>query len=501
MPRTFLLALGATACTPSPCPKGSEERGDGLCYLTDSAPEDGTTPAGDTGPTDDTAGTGDTAPPSSDYALGDPVTVLGTSDAGGGLGMPILYEWTDAAAINDEWAITTGQGGYGIISMATGELVHQENIRRALRVATDGQNAILATRTDGLMRVDVSAGPDTRGTRDFRAPELTTPHEDVDVSGSLVAVGWRDEGLLILDIEGTLLSTVPAEDAFAVSIEGERLAFTDGGELVLLDIADPSSPVELHRQSMSSEGRDMAWQGAHLVVGMGGAGTSIWRVQDDQLIHRTDIRTPGSALSVAVDGDRAWIGAWEVTALVDLAATPPVVLGHEPPKDSAMGVAASGGRAVVADWFYSTALQATDGVAGPELVVEDALFFDPTQSSTRRLHFENHGALDMDVRIDRTGDGYTVSDTAFAVAPGERAVVTVSWPEESRPSTSELSWSSNDPDEPTGTITLQPADQGIGTEHEDFTLPGFQLPDDTERNWTLSDTRGKVHVLVYWALY
>ena len=497
----WLLAFGTVSCSSPPCPKGSELRGNGLCYLIDSAPESDTTGEEDTASPEDTSTPGDTGTPTSDYTYGDPIEVLGTYGEGGGAGMPILYEWTDAAAIDDDYAIVTGQGGYGIISMADGNLIHQENIRRALRVATDGQNAILASRTDGLVRIDVSRGPDTRGSLDFRGPMLTTAHEDVDIQGDLVAVGWRSEGLYLLDLDGDVLSNVPAEDAFAVSFEGERVAYTDVAELVLMDISDPTSPVELDRQPMSGEGRDMSWKGEHLMVGLGGTGTGVWAVEDDQLVHRGDVRTPGSALSVAVDGDNGWIGAWEVTALVDLSANPPVVLGHEVPEDSAMGVGASGGRAVVADWFHSTALGANDGFAGPELLVASDLYFDPELASTQRLDVENHGPIALELTLDGADPGYSLSESTVTVPPGERTVLTVAWTDDSRPAPSDLRWTSNDPDEPSGIVRLQPADQGIGTEHEDFTVPGIQLPDTSERSWTLSEARGKVVVLVYWALF
>jgi len=506
MPRlspTIALLLPLTVgCGSKDCPPGSELRGDGLCYLIDSAPDDigttGTTAdTADSGDTADTGDTGSTGPTT--YTYGDPIIELGTyGEPPGGI---ILYEWTDAAAIDDDWVIVTGQGGYGIVSMADGELVHQENLRRALRVATDGQHAILASRTDGFQLIDVSAGPDTRGSLEFRAPPYTTAHEDVDIDGDLVAVGWRSEGLVLLDLSGNLVSTVAAGDAFAVALQPDRLVYTDATALILLDITDPTAPIELDRQTMAGEGRDLSWEGEHVVVGMGGIGTGIWQVVDDTLTHRTDVRTPGSALSVAVDGDRAWIGAWATTALVDLAAEPPVVLGHEAPQDSAMGVAASGGRALVADWFYSTALEAVDGTAGPEIEPTAALYFDQAVASSQAATFENHGVHDLEVTFGTPGAGFEVSDPTITVAPGASGSVVVRWPSDSRPPNSTLSWTSNDPDEPSGTVALGPADQGVGTSHEDFSAPGFQLPDTDERIYTLSEARGKVVVLVYWALF
>ena len=492
-----LVAL--SGCSSNTCPKGSERRANGLCYLLNSAPDAGN----DTGTGSvDSADTGDdSGTPFTDYAYGDQISVLGLEASGGGEAMPIVYEWTDAAAINDDLAIVTGQGGYGIIDMATGTLLHQEFTRRALRVATDGQTAILASRNDGLMKVDVSAGADTRGQSDFLTPPFEGVHEDVDVDGNQVLIGWHANGGVLVDLGGNLLGTLPATDAFAVSLSGSQALLTDQNALVLFDISNPAAPVELDRQPLTGEGRDLSWEGEHAVVGMGGAGVSVWNVAGNSLVHRGDLTLPGSALSVAVDGDHAWIGAWAVTGLVDLAAEPPVMLVHEPPAYSSMGVGASGGRAVVADWFASTALQANDGMAGPEIVVDDALYFDRDAASTQFLRVANHGVMDLVLNTDPAADGYTISPTTLTVAPGTSESLQVDWQGGDTPSRATLEWLSNDPDEVDGRVSLGPTDQGTGTEHDDFSSPGFQLPDDTERIYTLSDERGKAVVLVYWALF
>jgi hypothetical protein len=500
VPLPLLCAVAWTGCSSTaPCPKGSERWEDGLCHLVDDivSADDSATPAlpgTDSGQTDSAA-------PAAGYTFGDPILALGHYTGTHGPGEVIQFEWTDAAAINDDYAIVTGQGGYGIISMADGDLVHQENIRRTLRVGTDGTTAILASRLDGFIKVDVSAGGDTRGFADFRAPSFPGAHEDVDVDGEQVLIGWHDNGAILTDLDGTLLGVLPARDAFAVQLLGDRALVTDGAALVLFDISNPSEPVELDRQEMAAEGRDLSSAGGHVVVGMGGGGVGVWQLDGDALVHRTDLSLPGSAMSVAVDADRAWVGAWSVAALVDLAAEPPVVLGYETPHNSAMGVGASGGRAVLADWYHSTALQAVDGVAGPELLADRALFFSEDGPGRQVLEVENHGLFDLELSLAGIDRGYTVVPDTAVVEAGSGAFFTVEWTEAGRPSKGTLRWSTNDPDLPTATIELSPADQGVGTEHVDFSLPGFVLPSGEEGIYTLSESRGKAVVLVYWALF
>ena len=63
----------------------------------------------------------------------------------------------------------------------------------------------------------------------------------------------------------------------------------------------------------------------------------------------------------------------------------PVVLGHEDVAQSALGIGASNGRAVVADWFFVSMLERQEGLAGPELVTQDAVWLSGTdEPSTSR---------------------------------------------------------------------------------------------------------------------
>jgi len=503
--RLLLPGLAFTYGCSKDCPKGSERRDDGLCHLLEGDAEPTDTASTDTSQPDDTADSGDTSDSgdsgdtgSDELSFGDPILTLG-SHVEGGAGEPITYEWVDAAPINDDWAIVVGQGGYGIVSMADGELVHQERERRALRVDSDGQHAILGTRSDGLLLVDVSPGEATRGAVSLRPAGLRGVHEGVAIDGSRILVGARDGGGLLLDLDGTSLGVLPASDAFAVGLSGDRAIVTDDDILLLYDITTPSEPIELARATMSGEGRDVSWHGDTLVVGMGGVGTSFWSTEGDALRHRGDITTSGSALSVATDGTYAWIGAWEVTVLVDLQDDEPRLLGHETPVYSALGVASSNGRAMVADWFASTALEAVPGVAAPEVEGPDTLWFSALDEPSRAATFRNHGPLDLEVSLEVDGEA-NLSEDAFTVGAYSSHQVTVEWTGD-RTRGTYIHWTTNDPDEPTGTLALRLADQGVGTLHEDFTLPGIELPDGDESTWTLSDTRGKAVVLVYWALF
>lgn len=490
MHRSAFLLLVSGCATAEPCPEGSAREKDGLCYLLGDAPGDSATPDG--------SDSGDPDPdPDPGTETGDPILTRGTSETEPGA---MLVEWVDAAMINDDYGLVVGQGGYGVIDARTGALVVKGDERRGLRVATDGNLAAIATRTDGMPLLDLTDPLNPARLNSLRFDGIDGPHEDVAVDGGRILLGYHSNGALLLNAEGTTLTTIPGDDIFAVALQGDRALVTDGTALELWDLTDLGAPVQLATTTMSAEGRDLAWQGEHVAVGMGGGGTGVWSLVGDVFTHRADLFTPGSALSVDIDEDRLWIGAWEVSALADLAVEPPVVIGHESPTFSAMGIAAAGGRAVVADWFASAALEAVDGMRSPEVVPPRDLYFPLDSDIALAATFENGGTGELVISVDAPSDGYTVSPTSLALAPGAAGVVVVTPPSDGRPRTT-MRWSSNDIDEPEGTVLLAAADQGVGSEHVDFSLQGFEVPDRSLRTYNFADTRGKVVVLVYWALF
>ena len=153
---------------------------------------------------------------------------------------------------------------------------------------------------------------------------------------------------------------------------------------------------------------------------------------------------------------------------------------------------------MVADWFASMALEVNPGQSSAEVEGPDTLWFPPSESSSRAAVFRNHGPFPLEVALSTDGDVSLSSDT-LTVPPYSLGQVTVGWTA-SGPDVS-VDWTTNDPDESTGSFRLKRADQGVGTVHDDFTLPGIELPGGDESTWTLSDTRGKAVVLVYWALF
>lgn len=165
--------------------------------------------------------------------------------------------------------------------------------------------------------------------------------------------------------------------------------------------------------------------------------------------------------------------------------------------ESAFAIAAEGGRAMVADWFHSTAMRRVDGVAGPELEVTEALYFNPEGESTQRLEVRNYGATALSFTLDAPGGGFTADETTVQVEAGGVQTILVS--SDGPEAAVVVGWQSDDPDEASGQVDLVPATSTVGTPHQDFSLQGFSWPDPSLSTFTLPE--GEVTFLAYFATF
>jgi hypothetical protein len=411
-----------------------------------------------------------------------------------------LVEWMDAAVVDGDHAVLTGHGGWAVASLETGETTHFQNAGRGYRIDCDPDTGlvIIGRRDSGLVLADVS--DPTAGIDLARKTPLEGFHEDVSIHGGIIMVGWQDEGVLFLDDGLDLLSTVESDHAFAVGIEGDRAVYTELDDLVLLDVSTVEEPVELDRVTTTGEGRDIDFHGDQLALAMGGRGAAWYTVDNDVLVHQGDVTVPGSVFSVALDEDRMWLGAWEVTAVAALLETGPVIIGHEMPQRSAMGLAATGGRAMVADWTAQTALLGHDDVAGPELVLSERISI-PDNGDGRAVRIENNGYYDLELTIDEATDGWEWDSGEYLIAPGGAAQIVITPPSGDWEDHS-LTFTSNDPDESEGSVSLEKADQSLGQPHEAFDLPGFTWPEGDLETYSFDpDDNDQIIFLAYFALY
>lgn len=517
-----LHLLLLAACTPD-CPKGSVRRDDGLCHLVQT--DDTADPETETGEPETEPEVG-----LEGFELGDPIVTLGYygipaedgpppvgdgGDAGGDEGGDpggggdggagpepanpdeAPAEWLDGAVLDETHALVVGEGGWAIVDLDAIEYRENAWAPRGYRLGVHDGLAVIGTHESEPYMLDVS--DPTAVVELGELPVFGGYYEDVAVHAGTVLFGWKEQGALLVDASGTLLGSIPAGDAFGVGLHEGRAVVTDGTTVGLWDVTDPSTPLELDTADIGGIGRDVAFDGNHLVVATGGDGVSVFAVQDDTLVHRGDLWVPGSSFSVSLDGDHLWMASWDTVAVAWLGESGPVILGHEEPVDSAMAIAAGFGRAVIGDWNFATSLLLAEGLAGPELVIPGSLALPSDDAQT--FVVRNAGPWPLTLRFGEPPAGVTVEPAEVVLEPESAAGVVITPPAGGLSEAVELAWTSDDPDEPSGTVRLETAATGVGTEHADFELSGFAWPDPSIASHRLADERGKVVFLAYFAVF
>lgn len=527
--RALLLLLASPACAPAPKPSGGvgadegggadggEVGGDGATDGGDGATDggegatdggDGTADGGD-GAADGGDGAADGGDPGAGLTIGDPITPIWTSKISALPGGSSFFEGTDAAMLDAEHALVVGQGGWLVTTLSGPAVVVDADERRGIRVAARGGLAAIATRDRDLIVLDVA---EPAAPRRLRSISLPTQGEDIAVDADRILVGLRDEGARLISAEGDTLGTIPVADAFAVALQGDRALVTDAAALTLWDIADPSAPIELTRVELSAPGRDLSWGEGHVAVGLGGAGLAVFAIEGDALRHQGDLQPPGAIFSVAIDGLDLWAAGWEAVSLIQLGAGPPVLRGVQRTAESAMGLAAIDGRAMIADWFSLTSLQGYPGLGAPTLVLPDGLVWspDPELRAPQAMTARNLGPFPLHLSTDAPGSGWRLTgldsggDTAagaLRLDPGDDAVLTASPPSGASIPDGGVGWRSDDPDRASGRLSFSVGRGGLGEPHPELVLNGFQWPDPSGVVYDLADQRGKIVLLVYFALF
>ncbi|NOY28268.1 MAG: hypothetical protein GXP62_20605 [Oligoflexia bacterium] len=492
------LSLG---CAEDPCPTGSTRSQEtGWCTLDD-------TTGGATGPTGGSADGGTTGTTATDTLTGgnlgltegDPIEVYGSYSND----FELFSEFTGAAIIDDDQAILVGVSGFALANRNDGSWSTTWTGERSTRVDVGGDWAWVITGSNGFYPVDLSdiANPDPWSTM-YGAGSWTY---DVAATDSLVAIAYGADGVWLWRAADLLsniaspIAVIDADDATAVDIIGDSLAMVDGSTLAMWDISDPTAPTQQDLVDLNAGGMDVAASDDWVAVGLGGSGVQAFSRSDAGLEEVGWFPVPGSATGVALDGDNLWAAAWGIVALARLTPDGVAVLGHEDATESAFGIDARDGMAIVADWFHSTALHQVDGVGGPEVDLAEELWFAQDEEDSERLEIRNYGIFDLTVDLSDPGSPYSVDTTTVTLAPGDTKYVIVDSAGTGGDGT--LSWTSNDPDEGSGYISLKRANQSVGSVHSDFNLDGFTWPDPTVDTFSLADTKGKVTFLAYWATF
>jgi hypothetical protein len=473
-----MLAILLLGCTPT-CDPGWTLADDGNCYQ--AAGDDTSTPD-DTDGSDSGSDSDDTG--TATLPFGDPISQIGTSKPDG------FVEFVDVAVIDDDTVLGVGQGGWRVISLETGEVVAGDEGPRVMRAAVHGRTAAMVS-SGQIFVIDVDdptvfqlpPRPDFEGMR------------DVDLDDDYVIVAAGPHGARIMDLTGkNELGHIDLQLNTAVAAQGDRVLVSDRSTLHLVDVSDPSNPDILTSLALATHPTAIDWVDDVAVVGIGSKGVAVVDV-GETLSLRGTMEVPSSVLGVSLDDDWVWIAAWNVIALGWLGGDEPVIVGHQPPVESAMGIAGRGGRAIVGDWFTINHLFA-NGRAAPEQHLPGEIAMVDRQAT---LSVTNWGVDTLEMTLE-PGNDLSLSTSTLALGPGESEVVALEFTQDVAGSS--LTVTSNDPDEGTTEVRItRGGGGGVGSSHPPMQLDGFAYPDSSLRSFDLADHAGEVAYLVYWAVY
>ena len=288
---------------------------------------------------------------------------------------------------------------------------------------------------------------------------------------SVLSLGLAQTGAL--DIEDVTCAAFLDADTVLVG-HGSALSLVDRRSGEVLASADLVAPP-----------RDVDVDEDNVVVALGGGGVQAFKTEGTTLEPRGHLDIP--ALRVSVDGQDAWLASWNALGLVWLGDGGPIQVGQENPNNVAMDVGASGGRAWVGDWLGHGVVDRNPGLTGPELDIPPVVTGVKGESAPLRV--ANAGTHPLEV---------TVLEQTLTLEPGGRGLFVVPVGE----GIEDVPFTSNDLDEPEGSIRVWPTTLGTGAAHPDFTVQAFDpQADEATYPWTLADQLDRPVFLVYWAEY
>lgn len=209
------------------------------------------------------------------------------------------------------------------------------------------------------------------------------------------------ERLVVIDLSDPTapveLGRTPVVDRWSIAASGDRVAVGGyGGEIQIVDVSDPTSPVVVAEDSLSAAVQDLAMSGDLVYVANNELGVRIFDISTPNQLREVGSHQPGedriSALYLA--GDRLYC-AWGIRGLVVVDVsdpTNPVELGATGYAGGySQGVAASGERATLAQSItYENGIITFD-VSNPSALIEVGRCATPSWINHAVI---NHGGVD-----------------------------------------------------------------------------------------------------------
>lgn len=406
----------------------------------------------------------------------------------------IVPEMPDVAAVDRRYSLAAMPQAVAVLDHETRErtFLRLDDASDLQRVSADGKLAVFAGETGPLVFADLNGLPELALT------EVSTDANQqiaVDVLGDRVLVAQRSDGALLLDAAGAVVAQLGGSDVQAVALMPGRALFGDGDEVVVMDLTT-ATPVELLRVDVGGAVRNLSADDAHVAVALGGRNVAVYRWVDDTLELFGPLVVPGPANDVALMGDHLWVASWRGTNVAWLGGDRPFLLGHEPSPSYTLQVDVFEDEVVTAGWWFADRYRLNPNKAAPVLYAPEHVVLGAAGQVTWRV--QNMGWMDLE--IDLAASELTVDQASLVVPPGGYDAIDITVVGEVALPV-DVAVTTNDPAFDDTTLQVRAAASGIGTEHPEVESLGFHPPSVAPTTYTLSEQRGRVMVLSYFAYW
>ena len=410
--------------------------------------------------------------------------------------------------LHGDLALVTGYGGLMIYDISDNgvEFIDRYNTggrgQPFYNCKANGNTAYVLGREAGLYIIDIS---------NPRSPSLITrvqfndrSAEDCDILGDVLVVSLHGDGLVFFDISNPQrpdeLATLDGfENCWGVCLNDDGYIFVadgDGG-LAVARFSD-DGPEIICRRETTGMAIDIRIDGNICAVADGAHGVDLFDISDpEQPAFLSNFDTPTYAGHIGLDGDLVAVADWNEVLVYDISdPEEPLLVGRKFTQTRAMGVDIRGNAVYLADWSRFTGY--TYGqIDGPDIEFSTRRI-DPVGDGVvdTLLFIYNQGHENLDIRdISCNADEFEADpDGDFSIESGDSIELAFCY-QPSAGQSHNMRVRSNDADEGSVNIKLE-SSGGLseGDEAPDFTMPLLE-----GGQYRLSDQRGRVQLLIFWA--
>ena len=432
--------------------------------------------------------------------------VLGLNLERFGYHMPNFFVHSLDVEIYEDLALVTGYGGFMIYDISDGGLQYLNRYSpgggRGSPVydctAHDGIGYVFG-RAAGMYVVDINNPQNPSVLSSWRPNGRSL--EDGVYCGDKLTVSAHDDGLIFLDVSNPRQVEVigtfeEMENCWAVRYDGDgNLFVADGpGGLAILNLAG-DEPELLSRMETSGQAIDLRIDNDLCAVATGATGVDVSDPANPVFLG--NFVTPNYAGKIGLDENLVAVADWNEVLVYDISDPENAVLdGRKHTEKRAMGVDLRGNSVYLADWGPFKGYTYGE-IEGPDIEFStrriNPVGDDPVDT-TITVYNLGHEVLEIS-RINCNAPQFRVDPGRLNVEPGDSAELNVVYQPTADVALSNMQVQSNDTDENRAIVKLE----GIGGLAEGDRAPDFSAPILSGGEYTLSDQRGRVQLLIFWA--